>query len=57
VAIDVGHVCQNLYLAVESIRGGACAVLGYNQLRMDALLGLDGKDEFVIYLAATGKIP
>ena len=55
VAVDVGHVCQNLYLAAESIHGGVCAVLGYNQARMDALLGIDGKDEFVIYLAATGK--
>ena len=57
VAIDVGHVCQNLYLAAESIHGGVCAVLGYNQARMDALLKLDGKDEFVIYLAAAGKRP
>lgn len=55
VAVDVGHVCQNLYLAAESIHGGVCAVLGYNQARMDALLGIDGKDEFVIYLAAAGK--
>jgi len=57
VAIDVGHLCQNLYLAVESIQSGMCAVMGYNQARMDALLGLDGKNEFVIYLAATGKLP
>lgn len=56
VAIDVGHVCQNLYLAVESIHGGMCAVMGYNQARMDALIGLDGKDEFAIYLAAAGKV-
>ncbi len=56
VAVDVGHVCQNLYLAAESIHGGVCAVLGYNQVGMDALIGLDGKDEFVIYLAAAGKI-
>ena len=55
VAMDVGHLCQNLYLAVESIHGAVCAVMGYNQSRMDALLGLDGKDEFVIYLAAAGK--
>ncbi len=57
VAIEAGHVCQNLYLAAESIHGGVCAVLGYDQSRMDALLGLDGKDEFVIYLAAAGKAP
>ncbi len=55
VAIEIGHVCQNLYLAIESIQGGMCAVMGYHQGRMDALLGVDGTDEFVIYLAATGK--
>jgi len=57
VAIDAGHLCQNLYLAVESIQSGMCAVMGYNQARMDALLGVDGKNEFVIYLAAAGKLP
>lgn len=56
VAVDVGHVCQNLYIAAESIHAGVCAVLGYNQVRMDALIGVDGKDEFVIYLAAAGKV-
>ncbi|MDD2600764.1 MAG: SagB/ThcOx family dehydrogenase [Kiritimatiellae bacterium] len=56
VALDMGHLCQNLYLAVESIQAGMCAVMGYNQARMDALLGLDGENEFVIYLAASGKI-
>ncbi|MEI6646075.1 MAG: SagB/ThcOx family dehydrogenase [bacterium] len=55
IAIEAGHLCQNLYLAAESIHGGVCAVMGYDQARMDALLGLDGKEEFVIYLAATGK--
>jgi len=56
IAIDVGHLCQNLYLAAESIHSGVCAAMGYNQARMDALLSLDGKDEFVIYLAAAGKL-
>jgi len=56
ISIEIGHVCQNLYLAAESIRGGVCAVSGYNQARLDALFGLDGKDEFVIYLAAAGKV-
>ena len=55
IAIEAGHLCQNLYLAAESIQGGVCAVMGYDQARMDALLSLDGKEEFVIYLAATGK--
>lgn len=56
IAIEAGHVCQNLYLAAESLQGGVCASMGYSQARLDALLGLDGKDEFVVYLAATGKL-
>jgi nitroreductase len=54
--MEVGHLCQNLYLAGESINSGICASMGYNQLRMDSLLGVDGRDEFVIYLAAAGKL-
>jgi len=55
IAIEAGHVCQNLYLAAESIDAGACAMLGYSQPHMDALIGVDGKDEFTIYTAAGGK--
>ena len=57
IAMDAGHVCQNLYLAVESIGGGACAILGYDQARLDKLIDVDGKDEFTIYLATVGKVP
>jgi nitroreductase len=56
IAIDAGHVCQNLYLASAAIGGGTCAVAAYHQEIMDQLLGVDGNDEFVIYLAAVGKI-
>jgi SagB-type dehydrogenase family enzyme len=55
-AIDVGHVCQNLYLAAEAIGAGTCAVAAYDQEKMDVLLGVDGKEEFTIYLAPVGKI-
>jgi SagB-type dehydrogenase family enzyme len=55
IAIDVGHVCQNLYLACEVIGAGTCAVAAYDQQAMDELLGLDGEDEFTIYLAPVGK--
>jgi SagB-type dehydrogenase family enzyme len=55
ILLDAGHACQNLYLACEAIGAGACAVAAYDQERMDQLLGLDGRDEFVIYTAAVGK--
>lgn len=56
IAMDVGHVCQNLYLACEAIEAGTCAVAAYDQDQMDALLGLDGQEEFTLYLAPVGKI-
>lgn len=56
VALDAGHLCQNLYLACESIGAGTCAIGAYDQEPMDALLGVDGVDEFVIYVAPVGKV-
>jgi len=56
ILLDAGHVCQNLYLACEAISAGTCAVAAYDQELMDQLLKVDGKDEFVIYLAAIGKV-
>ncbi len=55
ILIDVGHVCQNLYIASESVGLGTCAIGIYDQERMDKILDLDGEDEFVIYMAALGK--
>lgn len=56
IAFDAGHVCQNLYLAVLAISCGTCAVGAYHQRFIDTLLELDGDNEFVIYMAAVGKI-
>lgn len=56
IALDAGHVCQNLYLACEAIGCGTCAIAAYDQEAMDALLGLDGQDEFAVYLAPVGRV-
>jgi SagB-type dehydrogenase family enzyme len=55
IAIDAGHVCQNLYLACEAIGAGTCAIAAYDQEGMDELLRIDGQDESTIYLASVGK--
>jgi len=55
--MDAGHVCQNLYLAADAIGAGTCAVAAYDQEALDALLRLDGEEEFVLYLAPVGKHP
>ena len=53
--LDAGHVCQNLYLAAESIGCGVCAIAAFNDDDVNRLLKLDGEKHFAIYLATVGK--
>lgn len=55
IAQEIGHVCQNLYLASESIDAGTCALGTYNQETIDKIIDVDGDNEFTIYIAAVGK--
>ena len=55
LAIDAGHVCQNLYLTATAIGAGTCAIAAYNQNDCDQLLGVDGAEEFTIYVAPVGR--
>lgn len=56
ILMDAGHVCQNLYLACQAIGAGTCAVAAFDQDRMDEFVGVDGEDEFVVYLAPVGRV-
>jgi SagB-type dehydrogenase family enzyme len=56
ILMDIGHACQNLYLAAESIGCGTCAIGAYDQEPMDAALGVDGEEEFTIYMAPIGRV-
>jgi len=49
IALDAGHVCQNLYLACEVIGAGTCAIA-------DDLVGVDGNEELTVYIASVGKV-
>ena len=53
--LDAGHICQNLYLAAEAINCGVCAIAAYDDEKINNTLGLDGEDQFDIYLASLGK--
>jgi SagB-type dehydrogenase family enzyme len=53
--LDAGHVCQNLYLAADRIGSGVCAIGGFNDDDINRILGLDGENLFVIYIATVGK--
>ena len=52
---DAGHICQNLYLASEAVGCGVCAIAAYDDDAMAGILGIDGAEMFLIYLAAVGK--
>lgn len=56
IALDAGHVCQNLYLACEAISAGTCAIAAYDQGLADELIGADGNEEFSVYLAPVGRV-
>ena len=56
-AIEAGHICQNLYLACEAIGAGTCSIAAYKQKDIDTFIGVDGKEEFTVYISPVGKIP
>ena len=56
ILISCGHICQNLYLACEAIGAGTCAILAYDQAKLDPYLGVDGIEEISLYVAPIGKV-
>jgi len=54
IALDLGHVGQNGYLAAEALGIGCCVIGAYIQEELDALLGVDGDNEFACYAALFG---
>jgi SagB-type dehydrogenase family enzyme len=55
ILLDAGHLCQNLYLAAESIGCGTCGLGAYDQKALDRFLGVDGVDEMAVYAAPVGR--
>lgn len=55
VLLDAGHVCQNLYLAAESIHCGACGIAAYDDDLLNTALGVDGEKEITVYASTVGK--
>lgn len=56
IALDAGHVCQNLYLACSAIGAGTCAIAAYDQDAADQLVEVDGVEELVVYVSPVGKV-
>jgi SagB-type dehydrogenase family enzyme len=55
ILLDAGHVCQNLYLAAETIQCGVCGIAAYDDDLLNAALGVDGDKVVTVYAATIGK--
>jgi SagB-type dehydrogenase family enzyme len=55
VFLDAGHICQNLYLAAESLGLGMTAIAALDDDETNALVGADGTEVSIVYMAAVGK--
>jgi len=55
ILLDAGHICQNLYIACDSINLGTCAIGAYDQDLLDKYLNIDGQNELVVYNAIVVK--
>ena len=56
IAIDLGIVCENLYLACEARGLGTVAIGYYEQEKLDALLELNPEESFSVLIAPVGKV-
>jgi SagB-type dehydrogenase family enzyme len=56
ICFEAGHIAQNTYLIATSLGLGACAIGAFYDNEFNRLLGLDGKNESVLYIIAVGKI-
>ena len=53
--LDAGHVMQNFYLCAEAIDAGVCAIAAFDDDKLNEALGLDGVEQFGIYVGVLGK--
>jgi SagB-type dehydrogenase family enzyme len=54
IYLDAGHIAQNLYLAGTAIGLGVCGIGAFFDDHINNLLGVDGVEETVVYLASLG---
>jgi SagB-type dehydrogenase family enzyme len=52
--LEAGHIGENGYLAATSAGLGACGVGAFMDDAINAMLGVDGIEEAVVYMLAVG---
>lgn len=54
IYLDCGHIAQNLYLAATALNLGCCGIAAFFDDELNSLIGVDGREETAIYMAAVG---
>jgi SagB-type dehydrogenase family enzyme len=53
--LDAGHMAAHLSLAAVALGLGSCPVAAFYDHEIDALLGIDGQSEGIVYMTAVGR--
>ncbi len=56
ILIETGHLAQNLCVVAGAMNVGICAIGGYIDQSINALIGIDGTSEAALYLLAVGHL-
>jgi len=54
VYLDAGHIAQNVALAAVALGLGSCQIAALYDDEVNAVLGVDGKEESIVYMTALG---
>lgn len=54
--LDTGHIGQNLYLACTGLQLGCCGIAAFSHELSNAIFGLDGEEEYIVYTFPVGTI-
>ena len=55
VYLDAGHIAQSVALAAVALGLGSCQIAALYDDEVNAILGVDGKEESVVYMTAIGR--
>ena len=54
VYLDAGHIAENLALAAVSLGLGTCQIGALYDEEVNALIGIDGERESILYMSTVG---
>lgn len=55
IYLDAGHIAQNVALAASALGLGTCPIAALYDEEVNALIGIDGQTESVVYMTSAGR--